>query len=595
MNILISAIFGLLCSFDASASNGEAYLNKFEAYTAWSKELPDVPSSSFTNFISINSPLNNKLRNKWLYKLAEDKDWQTYVRFYQPTTQVELKCYYATALITENKHEEAIQFIKPLWLSGYSKPNACDGAFNWLLSASNDKNALITKRIKLAIQENNISLARYLFRELSPSNNKDAALLLQIHKQPKRIALLESGPINDDMYLYGLKRLVIKDMPTAEQYWKHIEKNALLSEQQQQQFLSFIALYKAMRNHDDTPVWFAKVKPKYYTGALIDWQVRYALKLNNWKEVERLIRLSSLQDDMSNQYWLARALEGQEKSDEAKAIYIKLSNSRNYYGFLASLRVNVPFKFEKESANQDLDNLKAYQPILEEISSLYEDGKTHQASILINDFVLELPNDERSTLAYWLSKTLKWHAKALYISNNEALYNQITLRFPLAYLKTLTKMSKDHHLSTELIYAVIRQESTFRKKVISHAGAYGLMQILPKTARQMARKNKIGLRNKQQLFQAHTNIKFGTAYLEYLAKRFDNHPLLMAAAYNAGPNQVVYWLKNHPPKQIDIWIETLPWHETRNYLKNIIAFYAVYQHRLNKEPNLQDFLKPLAL
>ncbi len=67
----------------------------------------------------------------------------------------------------------------------------------------------------------------------------------------------------------------------------------------------------------------------------------------------------------------------------------------------------------------------------------------------------------------------------------------------------------------------------------------------------------------------------------------------MAAAYNAGPSRVNYWLRNHPPKQIDIWIETLPWHETRNYLKNVIAFYAVYQYRMKERPDLRAFMRPL--
>ena len=94
------------------------------------------------------------------------------------------------------------------------------------------------------------------------------------------------------------------------------------------------------------------------------------------------------------------------------------------------------------------------------------------------------------------------------------------------------------------------------------------------------------------IFTSNKNINIGIAYLQQLAKRFSQHPVLMAAAYNAGPRQAYYWLKNHPPKEIDVWIETLPWQETRNYLKNVTAFYVVYQYRLKQKPDMSRFLQP---
>ncbi len=188
---------------------------------------------------------------------------------------------------------------------------------------------------------------------------------------------------------------------------------------------------------------------------------------------------------------------------------------------------------------------------------------------------------------------LKWPEKGLQLTNNKALYNQIALRFPTAYQKIVEKNAKNFNFPPEFVYAIIRQESTFRKKVVSHAGAYGLMQLLPQTAKQMARKEHISYRSRPELFSPEKNIQLGTAYLKYLGQQFNYHPVLIAAAYNAGPRQVKYWLQNHPPKEIDIWIETLPWHETRNYLKNIIAFYAVYQHLLGTRTDLSPFVQPI--
>ncbi len=576
----------------AYASSGEAYLQKFQTYTELSEHLSSTPSEAFFTFIQDDSPLANKLRAKWLYKLAKEKNWSLFNEYYKPTDDLELQCYYWTARYHLGHTGEALSAAKPLWLSGQSQPSACNGLFDQLLTHDKNREQLISQRITLALQKRNLSLARYLLKQLNPPRLKDVDLLNKIYQKPSEIVKLETGELHDDYYLYGLKRMVSTNMDQAIKYWKHVKTKKLLSQAQQQEFLAHVALYKAMRNHKDAPFWFAEVKPEFYTDVLLDWQIRFALKTHHWKKVERLIRLANEPDNLSWQYWLARSLEAQGKKFEANKLYNQLAKNRNYYGFLASIRLKKPFTFEHERTNTNLEVLTPYKPFIEQIRVLYSSNQILQASRMLNDFVLELPKEERSTLAYWLAQDLKWHDKALYLSNNDELTNHLTLRFPLAYHKTIAKYANHYQLSKEFIYAIIRQESTFRENVVSSAGAHGLMQVLPKTAKNIANQQKIPYQGEKQLFSPPTNIHIGSAYLQYLSKRFNQHPLLMAAAYNAGPSQVLYWLKHHPPKQIDIWIETLPWHETRNYLKNVMAFFAVYQYRMKEKPDLSEFMKP---
>lgn len=104
--------------------------------------------------------------------------------------------------------------------------------------------------------------------------------------------------------------------------------------------------------------------------------------------------------------------------------------------------------------------------------------------------------------------------------------------------------------------------------------------------------HRIAYSNRVQLFLTPKNITLGVAYLRQLANHLDNHPLLMVAAYNAGPRQVNTWLNVQPLQQADIWIECIPYYETRNYVKNVMAFYAVYQYRLNQKPDLSAFMRP---
>lgn len=574
-------------------SPGQAYLERFMAYTSWSQNLPKEPDAAFLAFISADTPLSQKLREKWLYQLALNKDWVNYSRYYKPSTDPSLQCYAILAPFYRGENSSLQTAAKPLWLTGDSQPPACDQLFSLMIKSKDFNENLLTQRLILALDKRNLTLARYLLKQYRQPHAKEEQLLLRIHQSPSRISQLQPGQLQSIFYLYGLKRLVGMNMKQAINYWQSPKTRQMLSTAQQQAFLAQLALYKAMRNHDDAPKWFTKVNPAYYNEILLDWQIRYALKSQHWQQVERLILQHPDKNNPCWQYWLARALEARHQPEKAKEIYASLAPTRHYYGFLASLRLHKKPRFQAENAPIDMRLLKPYQAFIDNIKSLYASKQTLQASRLLNDFASELPKEDKCALAYWISKDLQWHGKSVYLSNNDDMNNQLALRFPLVYSNTVNQHSKNYRVPSELIYAVIRQESAFRDDVVSGAGARGLMQVMPTTAKLIAKTAKIPYGDKAQLFSSQKNIHIGAAYLGVLSKRFDKHFVLMAAAYNAGPRQVNRWLNNRSSQQMDIWIETLPWYETRNYLKNIISFYAVYQYRMNKKTDLSDFMKPI--
>ncbi|QRN03349.1 transglycosylase SLT domain-containing protein [Legionella sp. MW5194] len=577
----------------AHGASGNAYLARFMAYLEWSQNLPEHPDDSFFTFISEDTPLANKLRNRWLYHLAQNKDWANYLTYYKPTSDVNLQCFKNLANYYQGNTVAAMQDTQAIWLSGNSQPPGCNRLLDMFVKSAQFNEKLITARIILALDKGNLPLVRYLLKQYKKPRLQDQALLMSIHQAPGRILQLTPGGLHGEFYLYGLKRMVSINMDQALNYWQNPKTKKMLSQAQQQAFLAHLALYKAMRNHEDTAVWFAKIQPAFYDSTLLDWQIRFALKRGQWRQVEKLIQHSPEKDNPCWQYWLARAMEKQGRQEQAREIYKTLAQTRHYYGFLASVRIHKNPNFQYEKAVTDLSLLKPYKPFTDNIKSLYHSKQTLQASRLLNDFASELPKSDKSALAFWVSNTLQWHDKSLALSSDDDLNNQLSLRFPLAYHSAITEHSKNHQVPQELIYAIIRQESSFREDVVSVAGARGLMQLMPATAVVVAKLAKIPYGDKAQLFLSQKNISIGVAYLATLAKRFNRHPLLIAAAYNAGPRQVNYWLKNHPPREIDVWIDTLPWHETRNYLKNVISFYAVYQFRMQKKIDLSAFMRPL--
>jgi soluble lytic murein transglycosylase len=564
-------------------------------YWRWAQALPTYPDPEFIAFIEPNTPLTQKLRAKWLYQLAKSNDWVDFDHYYRETGDRDLRCYAQLALFHTNQPQAALTGAFRLWSDITTNSPACDALFTELLNHHAFNQAQIDQRVRLALQHNKLALALTLLRRSGAKRAYDLKLLIQVSKKPKSITLLHPGGLNSDIALYGLKLMVSRRNKAVVDLWHEMLNKNMLNIDQQQQFLAYQALYQAMRNQADAPQWLQQVKPEYTSDSLRDWEIRYALAHQQWKNVIQLTSLPQRQIEQSWQYWRARALDQLGRHQDAIQIYQNLALNRSYYGFLASMRIRQTPHFQEETIPLSGALLEPYKPIMTLLADLYTTQKqTLAATHLLNDFTLELSKPEKAALVYWIAEHLQWYSKAAHMSTqDETIYNQLSLRFPLAYSAFIKQFASEYQIEPALIFATIRQESIFSETIRSPAGACGLMQLLPQTAALIAKQEHIPFSRSEDLFSSEKNIHIGVAYLQQLKRQFKAHPLLMMAAYNAGPKQVNYWIKHLPRNDIDIWIETLPWQETRNYLKNIISFYVVYQHRMQQSPDLDVFLKPI--
>jgi soluble lytic murein transglycosylase len=153
----------------------------------------------------------------------------------------------------------------------------------------------------------------------------------------------------------------------------------------------------------------------------------------------------------------------------------------------------------------------------------------------------------------------------------------------MVYASLVEPQANKRKLDPSWVMGLMRSESAMAADAVSSADARGLMQVLPSTAKQIARRNSYKYSGSEQLMQAETNILFGTTFLRELMDKFNNNPVLVSGAYNAGPGAVTRWLQSLPGQDAAIWIEALPFYETRDYIPRVLAFSTIYNYLMNKD------------
>ena len=536
-----------------------------------------------------------QFRKSWLEYLADKNRWQDFIRFYhhQQATQ-ELKCHYAEALHQQGSKQASMLTTNELWLNGSSLPEACNKALiRWQRSELNTENA-IWQRVKLALNKSNYGLIGYIKKKANKVLARDIDNLLKTYRQPKK--LINTSVIDDihplrrkDHVLFNLNRLANNDVELAILLWPEYRQLLSFDEQEQEQIQQSIARNLIASGKDSAMNWLIKNDPNGTDQFLLEWRILLAIRLQQWHNAERWISLlpDNIRSKAQWQYWLARVqLKLNPTHLEAKQQLAELADTRHYYGFLAANYLQLPYKLNQKSLPSNLTNNKVNEvKAIQRAKVFYQMGEIIAARrewySAAKDF-----NQEQKAHASLLAHQWGWHQQAILTSTQSNFKDDLNLRFPLAYSQNIMASAKLTDLEAPWLYAITRQESAFATDAQSTVGAKGLMQLRPSTAKQAAKLANIKFRSRD-IFKADTNILLGSHYLQELFVRFNGNRILATAAYNAGPQRVKRWLeKQDVEMDYDIWIDTLPYYETRNYIKNVLASALIYSHRLGQDVEL---------
>lgn len=445
----------------------------------------------------------------------------------------------------------------------------------------------------------------------------------------------------------GLKRLVHRDYKMAHRLLPRYEQHVTFSDERRITLYDYYARNMAVNYLPEAETWLNLRLAEPNSSHIGPYGIRHALRAEDWPRVKRWIALlePSVQQQKGWQYWKARADRELQKQrspllttsstdkksvfnqptvvmkthedimeglhdhqrferllpESSKALLITdatpaqtlraLATERNYYSFIASRDLKASLKLNHESYQPTQEE---YQQVLNIIGikrarELFMVEEPEQADREWYYAIRNMPKHQRS-IAAQIAAEWEWHYEAIIAAAGAENRDDLEIRFPRPHYSAITKSTQKYGVQPDWVYSLIRQESAFLDNARSPVGAMGLMQLMPSTAKEVARSTRIRLRSTKQLLNAHKNIQLGTAYLSQLLKQFDGNLVVASAAYNAGPHRAERWRPKDTSMPGDIWVETIPIKETRNYVKNIVTYQPIYQAHLGMTPTLTHAL-----
>ncbi|MDG1306377.1 MAG: transglycosylase SLT domain-containing protein, partial [Pseudomonadales bacterium] len=524
----------------------------------------------------------------WLYHQAKRGRWDNFLTYYEPSSATKVNaCYQAYALAKTGKTEAAFRQAEQLWSVGFSQPDECDSIFKVWRDAGELTPNRAWRRFTLSMQAGEITLANYLVRFLNKEDAAHATRFLAVHRKP---ALIEKtkryskpNQRNVEIVLHGLKRLARRNAQAAYETLQNYQEDLTFTQQESEELLLYIGYRLASQRDPQDSLERFPIALSANTK-LVEARIRLALKRNDTSKVLVLMHQlpARVRDIPRWRYWRARILLDSEQLAEqiqARKTLTELAQTRNYYGFLAADHLGSPYQFQNSAASITEEEILSLEssPGIARALELYAIGELTMARREWLNSVNQFSNREQQIAGY-VAQRWGWHKRAIQSMIDAEAWDDLDVRFPLAYRDSFIANTVKADIPVTFGFAIARQESAFMPDAKSSAGALGLMQMIPSTAKITAKRHNLRFANTNVLINPHTNITFGTAHLGTLMRRFNNNRILVSVAYNAGPGRVQSWLD--PTLPVDAWIETIPFTETRNYVQNVLMFAAIYGNRL---------------
>ncbi|MEN1728412.1 MAG: transglycosylase SLT domain-containing protein [Pseudomonadota bacterium] len=556
------------------------------------QRLDQVPEAVMEQFLARYREWSfaGSLERRWLRELARSGKYPALRRQARNSEDPIVLCHLARADLDSGRLDGLADRASVLWVVGESQPDDCNPLFDWWRRNNHLTAEHAWQRFLLAIDAGNEGLARYLRRYLDADQDYWAQRWLQLKERPGPTLSQARQWIDHEqarlMISATLRRLAGSDWERARDRWQQLDTRFSWSPDERAEIDARIALFQAVDMEVDAIAAIDALPSSHRSQQLLEWRARVGMAHERWPVVLESIEAMNLRDQARGRwrYWRGRALAALQRPDALLA-YASLSAEASYYGFLAAKAMGQDLRV----CNEDLAVDPAIQRRLlrdarfERALELDRVGLDWHARWTWIRVSRQMTREELHQAAL-LAADQDWHDRVISALGNAGTLSAYTLRFPLLARQQVLSEASNRGVDPALVYGLMRAESAMQADAISSAGARGLLQLMPGTAQAVARRNSLPYGGRADLLRPVVNIPLGVAHLAELQDQYDGRWIHVAAAYNAGAGAVNRWLDSRPMTDSDVWLETLPFFETRDYVPRVLAFATLYEWHLGRQP-----------
>lgn len=537
-----------------------------------------------------SEPVGKNLRRVWLTSLAERGLWEKFLDQYRSNLADDaLECQNFTARIELERTSDLAPLVAKRWLTPRSLPD-CERAFDWMRAQDALTPELIEQRARMALKEANSGFAREIAAFLPADRAAPvlqwASLLDDPQRQIDALIAAPSTAVEEEALLAGWTRYARKDRDLAMRRFDAFTRARGLTEATASRYALALALALSWDRNPEALRYFDRVAAADLDDYALEWEARASIWNSDWRRLANTIAaMSDTQRGLTRwRYWAARAAEHNDDAKLARQLYESTLTDDNYYSVASAVRLGQAFAPHPERLVIDEVQLKQVEqlPALVRARELFRSelrDLANQEWAYGYDMLPQLARPQ----AVQLASRWGWHDQAIMTAAQLRLFNDYTLLYPQPFDREVRAAAELSKLPRELIYSVMRQESLYRTDAVSAAGAQGLLQMMPDTARRTARAWKQPKPGPDALFDPAVSIVLGAAQLRTVMDRFGDQTVAALAAYNAGPNAAARWIPPQPV-EADVWIENIPYNETRTYVQRILWHSLVFNWLKSGEP-----------
>ena len=533
----------------------------------------------------------NRLRADWLRLMGKQRNWPAfridYPKLRDPET--DLQCLSIQARLAAGGDEDLAANGRALWLTGRELPDACTPVFDALTDAGHLREADVWARVRLAFEAGNATVAKAVALRLPSAHRPDPKAIDAVIRNPqkfleaKNLAVAHRG--QREVALFALGRTAVSVPEAAANAWRGIGKR--LPADDRNYGWGLIATAGARKHLPTALAWFQEAGETPLSDAQLAWKARAALRAADWPALLSATEAMQAEekDRAAWRYWRGRALIALDRTPEANAVLAALAQESDFHGQLA----------QEELGPSIGPTIQSHRPTEEEVAearqtpgfrralAFYRLGLRYEGNLEWIWTVSGL-DDTKLLAAAELARREGWYERAIATADRSKKLVNMDLRYPAPYPELIRASARELDLDEAWVYGLVRQESRFVATARSSVGASGLMQIMPGTARWIA--GKLGVKDWRPAVEdaVDANVSFGTFYLKEMLTRFNGSPVLASAAYNAGPGRAQNWRGIDSPLEGAIYIDTIPFNETRDYVRKVMANAAQYARVLGHPP-----------